>query len=134
MTKVQIGGIMCKVILDYTEQEHDMAKELKFVLLLDCYGELLTEHQRNVMELYYCDDLSLSEIGEPMGITRQGVRALVKRTEGLLLNYEEKLGFAGRLGKMRSCFEALEESAAQINDAELSAKITEQIHKGMELL
>ena len=134
MTKVQIGGIMCKVILDYTEQEHDMAKELKFVLLLDCYGELLTEHQRNVMELYYCDDLSLSEIGEPMGITRQGVRALIKRTEGLLLNYEEKLGFAGRLGKMRSCFEALEESAAQINDAELSARITEQIHKGMELL
>ncbi|MGN0575814.1 MAG: YlxM family DNA-binding protein [Ruminococcus sp.] len=125
---------MCKVILDYTEQEHDMAKELKFVLLLDCYGELLTEHQRNVMELYYCDDLSLSEIGEPMGITRQGVRALIKRTEGLLLNYEEKLGFAGRLGKMRSCFEALEESAAQINDAELSARITEQIHKGMELL
>lgn len=134
MTKVLIGGIMCKVILDYTEQEHDMAKELKFVLLLDCYGELLTEHQRNVMELYYCDDLSLSEIGEPMGITRQGVRALIKRTEGLLLNYEEKLGFAGRLGKMRSCFEALEESAAQINDAELSARITEQIHKGMELL
>ena len=134
MTKVLIGGIMCKVILDYTEQEHDMAKELKFVLLLDCYGELLTEHQRNVMELYYCDDLSLSEIGEPMGITRQGVRALVKRTEGLLLNYEEKLGFAGRLGKMRSCFEALEESAAQMNDAELSARITEQIHKGMELL
>ena len=134
MTKVLIGGIMCKVILDYTEQEHDMAKELKFVLLLDCYGELLTEHQRNVMALYYCDDLSLSEIGEPLGITRQGVRALVKRTEGLLLNYEEKLGFAGRLGKMRSCFEALEESAAQINDAELSAKITEQIHNGMELL
>lgn len=134
MTKVQIGGIMCKVILDYTEQEHDMAKELKFVLLLDCYGELLTEHQRNVMELYYCDDLSLSEIGEPMGITRQGVRALIKRTEGLLLNYEEKLGFAGRLGKMRSCFEALEESAAQISDAELSARITEQIHNGMELL
>ena len=134
MTKVLIGGIMCKVILDYTEQEHDMAKELKFVLLLDCYGELLTEHQRNVMELYYCDDLSLSEIGEPMGITRQGVRALIKRTEGLLLNYEEKLGFAGRLGKMRSCFEALEESAAQINDADLSARITEQIHKGMELL
>ena len=134
MTKVQIGAIMCKVILDYTEQEHDMAKELKFVLLLDCYGELLTEHQRNVMELYYCDDLSLSEIGEPMGITRQGVRALIKRTEGLLLNYEEKLGFAGRLGKMRNCFEALEKSAAQINDAELSARITEQIHNGMELL
>ena len=41
-----------------------MAKELKFVMLLDCYGDLLTEHQRNIMELYYCEDLSLAEIGE----------------------------------------------------------------------
>lgn len=134
LTKVNNSDIMCKVILDYTRQEHDMAKDLKFVLLLDCYGELLTEHQRNVMELYYCDDLSLSEIGEPMGITRQGVRALIKRTEGLLLNYEEKLGFAGRLAKMRSCFEGLEKSAAKITDAELSAEMIKQIHSGVELL
>ena len=46
-----------------------MAKELQFVMLLDCYGDLLTQHQRNVMELYYCEDLSLAEIGQPLGIT-----------------------------------------------------------------
>ena len=111
-----------------------MSKNLDITLLLDFYGDLLTEKQRTFISYYYNDDLSLAEIAANEGITRQGVRALIKRTEGLLLNYEEKLGFAGRLGKMRNCFEALEKSAAQINDAELSARITEQSHNGMELL
>ena len=78
-----------------------MAKELQFVMLLDCYGDLLTQHQRNVMELYYCEDLSLAEIGQPLGITRQAVRAMIKRTEAILLNYEEKLRFAEKLAMLR---------------------------------
>ena len=78
-----------------------MAKELKFVMLLDCYGDLLTKHQKNIMELYYCEDLSLAEISNPLGITRQAVRDIIKRTENILLNYEEKLRFAERLEKMR---------------------------------
>ena len=134
MTKVLIGGIMCKVILDYTEQEHDMAKELKFVLLLDCYGELLTEHQRNVMELYYCEDLSLAEIGAPLGITRQAVRSLIKRTEDILLNYEEKLGFAERLDKMRQCFSHLSQAAENIKDVSIRKTITDEINHGLGLL
>ena len=111
-----------------------MAKELKFVLLLDCYGELLTEHQKNVMELYYCEDLSLSVIGNPLGITRQAVRALIKRTELLLLNYEEKLGFAERLGKMRSCFENLNKIAETSNDSSIKEKLKFEIAEGMQLL
>ena len=93
-----------------------MAKELKFVMLLDCYGDLLTEHQRSVMELYYCEDLSLAEIGEPMGITRQAVRSLIKRTESILENYEDKLGFAQRLSKMRECFGNISEAAGKCSD------------------
>ena len=58
-----------------------MAKELQFVLLLDCYGDLLTDHQRNVMELYYCEDLSLAEIARTAGISRQGIRHLIKKGE-----------------------------------------------------
>lgn len=111
-----------------------MAKELKFVLLLDCYGELLTEHQRNIMELYYCEDLSLSEIGEPRGITRQAVRALIKRTEGLLLHYEESLGFAERLGRMRECFESLSETASAVEDPVIREKLREEIKRGLDLL
>ena len=111
-----------------------MAKELKFVMLLDCYGELLTEHQRDVMELYYCEDLSLSEIGNPLGITRQAVRALIKRTELILLNYEEKLGFAERLGNMKQCFEKLKETSAEVEDAGLREKLNSEITKGLSLL
>lgn len=111
-----------------------MAKELKFVMLLDCYGELLTEHQRDVMELYYCEDLSLSEIGSPLGITRQAVRALIKRTEQLLLNYEEKLGFAERLGNMKQCFENLREASAEVEDTALRQKLDHEISKGLSLL
>lgn len=112
----------------------DMAKELEFVMLLDCYGDLLTEHQRNVMELYYCEDLSLAEIGSPMGITRQAVMSLIKRTEGILLNYEEKLGFARHLGKMKECFGNIAALAEKINDNSLRLSVLAEIEKGLEIL
>ncbi|MCQ2460430.1 MAG: DNA-binding protein [Ruminococcus sp.] len=111
-----------------------MAKELKFVMLLDCYGDLLTEHQRSVMELYYCEDLSLAEIGSPLGITRQAVRSLIKRTEDILLNYEDKLGFAERLDKMRECFGNISNAAENITDIKLKSSITDEIEKGLALL
>ena len=108
-----------------------MAKELKFVMLLDCYGDLLTEHQRSVMELYYCEDLSLAEIGEPMGITRQAVRSLIKRTESILENYEDKLGFAQRLSKMRECFGNISEAAGKCSDNALKETL---MQTGLSLL
>ena len=111
-----------------------MAKELKFVMLLDCYGDLLTEHQRSIMELYYCEDLSLAEIGQPLDITRQAVRSIIKRTEDILLNYEEKLGFAERLGKMRDCFRNIEAAAEHITDENTRNIILSATAKGGELL
>ncbi len=111
-----------------------MAKELKFVMLLDCYGDLLTEHQRSVMELYYCEDLSLAEIGEPMGITRQAVRSLIKRTESILENYEDKLGFAQRLSKMRECFGNISEAASKCSDNALKETLMREVQTGLSLL
>ena len=126
---------MCKVILDYTSyRSFHMAKELKFVMLLDCYGDLLTEHQRSVMEQYYCEDLSLAEIGQPLGITRQAVRSLIKRTEDILLNYEENLGFAERLGKLRSCFDRIAAAAETIESDTLKKEILTQTETGRTLL
>jgi len=61
--------------------------------LLDIYGSLLTEKCRTEMEYYFHDDLSLSEIAEIAGTTRQGVRDNLKRGEAILLDYEEKLNF-----------------------------------------
>ncbi len=75
----------------------EMSKDLRFAMLLDCYGEFLTPHQYRLTELYYCADLSLSEIAEIVGITRQGVRDGIKRGEQILQEMEEKLQFAARL-------------------------------------
>ncbi|MCD8007166.1 MAG: DNA-binding protein [Oscillospiraceae bacterium] len=69
-----------------------MAKDLKYSVLLDIYGGMLTEKQREMMELYYNDDLSLSEIADNCGISRQGVRDSIKRGEESLNELEEKVG------------------------------------------
>ena len=73
-----------------------MAKNLDITVLLDFYGEMLTEKQREVVGFYYNGDLTLSEIAEHSGITRQGVRDSIKRAENQLLEYEEKLGLWAR--------------------------------------
>lgn len=71
-------------------------KNLQIGYLLDFYGEVLPQRRREIMEFYYNDDLSLSEIAETFGITRQAVREAVKKTETELYFYEEKLGLLRR--------------------------------------
>ena len=66
-------------------------------LMLDFYGGLLTSRQKELFEQYYDDDLSLSEVAENTGITRQGVRAVLQRARALLQGYEEKTGVVARL-------------------------------------
>ncbi len=68
-----------------------MEKIFKQVLLYDFYGELLTEHQRNVYEDAVYNDMSLGEIAQEYGISRQGVHDLIKRCDKILTEYEEKL-------------------------------------------
>ncbi len=73
-----------------------MKKNLQISILLDFYKEMLTEKQTDAIDLYYNQDLSLSEISEHLNITRQGVRDSIKRGEKLLLELEEKLRLVGR--------------------------------------
>ncbi len=68
-----------------------MSKNLNITLLADFYGNFLTDKQREVIEMYYNDDLSLAEIAQHTGISRQGVRDSIKRGEQTLLDAEEKL-------------------------------------------
>lgn len=76
-------------------------KDMQISLLLDFYGDILSERRREMTALYYNDDLSLSEIAEITGISRQGVRDAVKKSEAELLSLEEKLGLAGRYDDLR---------------------------------
>ena len=91
-----------------------MAKNLEISLLLDFYGDVLTEKQRDVMEQYYNDDLSLAEIADNFGITRQGVRDSIKRGEGIILELEEKVGFAKRYRAVQQGISQLESLARDI--------------------
>lgn len=68
-----------------------MERIVEQAFLYDFYGELLTEHQRQVYEDFVLNDLSLSEIAEDRGISRQGVHDLVKRCDKILGDYESKL-------------------------------------------
>ena len=69
---------------------------LRITLLYDFYGELLTDKQKNVFELYYQNDLSLAEIAEQLQISRQGVYDTLKRSENILFQYEETLHLVER--------------------------------------
>ncbi len=73
-----------------------MEKFAEMALLADFYGPLLTEKQRNVWDLHYQQDLSLAEIADLAKISRQAIHDILKRTEKLLVGYEEKLGLVER--------------------------------------
>ena len=75
------------------EEGSSMEKKVEVSMLLQIYGELLTEKQYRVIDYYYNEDLSLSEIAENEEITRQGVRDIIKKGEKKLFEYEEKLLF-----------------------------------------
>ena len=85
-----------------------MSKDLSVSVLMDFYGELLTEKQRDTLELYYNRDYSLAEIAEDLDISRQGVRDFIKRGEKQLYEFEDKLGMVNKYRKITAEIESLE--------------------------
>ena len=86
---------------DNLAKEIDLEKIGPQVCLYDFYGELLTEHQKRVYEDVVLNDMSLSEIAEELGISRQGVHDLVKRCDKILAGYEQKLHLVERFWKTK---------------------------------
>ena len=85
-------------------------------MLLDFYGELLTEKQRECYDLHYNDDLSLSEIAEQSGISRQGVWDNIRRAEASLRQIEEKTGLIRRFSQNQQALERLREKLALLSE------------------
>lgn len=88
-------------------------KIVQIALLFDFYGQLLTEKQINIVDMHYNNDLSLSEISEQLGISRQGVYDTLKRAEKTLFEYEEKLNLVNRFTKQN---DNLNQITAMLND------------------
>ena len=97
-----------------------MEKDLRVIGLFELYQGLLTEKQRELFSAYYLYDLSLSEIAEPQGTTRQSVYEGVKKVKSKLIEYE-------RLLKLKEKTQALKELAGEIKETSLSEKILEII-------
>ena len=89
----------------------------ELILLYDYYGDLLTERQRECFELRYNQDLSLGEIGQELGISRQGVHDNLTRTEALLVNMEQKTGCVRRDQRCRKVIEEILKSAMELRDS-----------------
>ncbi len=91
-------------------------KNLRVSVLLDYYSPMLTDKQKDVIDLYYNEDLSLSEIAEHENITRQGVRDSIKRGEQTLFEMEEKFGLAEKSEKFYAMMSEIAELASQIKN------------------
>ena len=105
-----------------------MAKNLEVILLLDFYGDMLTDNQRNFLGYYYNDDLSLSEIAQNEGITRQGVRDAVKRAENQLIDMEIRLGHAKRFQQVRRGLNEIIECTDNINDFNMRNSLSREVN------
>ena len=86
----------------------------RMTMLFDFYGELLTDRQKEFFDLYYNNDLSLSEIAENAGISRQGVRDVIVRAEAIMTDLEDKTGLMKRFMLMQQQVQAILDAAEKI--------------------
>lgn len=90
-------------------------KDLFFSELYDCYGNLLKENQATVIDLYYNQDFSLSEIAEELNMSRAGVHDTLKRAEKNLAEFEEKLSLHSKLDRINGAAERIIDIVSKIN-------------------
>ena len=108
-------------------------KNMRLSYLLDFYGEVLDEKTRRIMSYYYEDDLSLAEIADGEGISRQGVRHIIKKGEEQLTFFEERLGLASHKDKLVEFIPSLEE-IIHLLQRENESKYTKSINTLSEVI
>lgn len=100
--------------LDKTE---DRLKEIvELTRLYDVYGPLLSDHKKEIFESYVLDNYSLGEIADQVGMSRQGVRDIVKRCSKELVEYEEKTGFLKKLDELSELIENAQSEIVTLKD------------------
>ena len=104
-----------------------MEEKIQISILLSLYGNLLTEIQKKYMELYYNEDLSLSEIGDNENITRQAVRTILVKSKNKLKEYESKLGFMKKQENIKRLITKLEKESKESNKQKIIEEIKNQL-------
>ena len=108
-------------------------KDMKVAYLIDFYQDLLDEHTLNALKAYYNDDLSLSEIASGVGISRQGIRHLIKKGEEQLLFFEDKLGLSNRFSELDSAAETLRQVCYSLKEKGMDEE-TERINEVIKVI
>jgi predicted DNA-binding protein YlxM (UPF0122 family) len=109
-------------------------KNMKIAYLIDFYEDLLDFHVRSVMRAYYDDDLSLAEIAETEGISRQGVRHLIKKGEDQLEFYEANLGLAKKHEELLNVCTSLSSVCANLETDNVYIEEARKIRQAIEVI
>lgn len=99
----------------------------RMAMLFDFYGDLLTDRQKEFYDLYYNEDLSLAEIAENYGISRQGVRDVIVRAEAAMTEIEDKTHLIRRFYRMQEELTAMEQAADRLLEGAYSGRLTEEL-------
>jgi len=111
-----------------------MEKLAEMALLADFYGPLLTEKQQNVLELHYQQDLTLAEIAEVEHISRQAIHDLLKRTERILTEYEDKLGLVQRFWTEREKLLEVQALLQGLNEQDYASRGAWERHQQIRIM
>ena len=104
-----------------------MEEKIEISILLNLYGNLLTETQKKYMDLYYNEDLSLSEIGDNENITRQAVRTILVKSKKKLYEYEKQLKFMQKETKIKKLLDKLKQTKLEKDGQKLIENINNQL-------
>ena len=107
-------------------------KNLTFGLLLDFYGGLLSQRQYDIMNFYYNEDLSLGEISDEIGISRQGVRDAVQKAQKLLIQFDEQLGLMKRFDEIKVSVEEIKNEILNIDVSKSDKEKIDRIIKKID--
>jgi hypothetical protein len=105
----------------------------RMALLFDFYGEMLTSRQKEFYDLYYNEDLSLSEIAENYDMSRQGVRDAIVRAEAALEELEEKTGIVKRFQEQKHQLEEIESLAQAARSVSADPTVSDYLRRIQEL-
>ena len=111
-----------------------LKKDLKILLLLDVYRNILSETQYSAVDLYYNQDLSLSEIGYILGKSRQGVFDSIKRAETILNKMESSLGIVNKLSKEREKLKLIRDLVCKLEAKTTATEETKGIKNAVDEL